>query len=186
MFVHVAHINPRARNLFLDTCQLWLTPNKIRMLFLSFQLFGSGSDLNKSSTGTEGASSLLLIAIVSPWKVFFSRTGVFCFQPTGRTCGWVPWQLGKREGLLEKMTVKCAINTKQTLKTNGKKKKLEERLWKRLASVSSLLSWWRFIKCIFSATLGSEHTKCSSTWKEKKTSENSRRTKRKKNRRKQM
>lgn len=76
IFARVARMNPHAQNRFLDTCQLWL--HLIRYgCFLIVPVVQGRSDLNKSA-----AELHLLIAIVSPWKVFqimavvFSRRGL--------------------------------------------------------------------------------------------------------------
>lgn len=93
IFVHVAHINPHAQNLFLDTCQLWL--HLIRYgCFLIVRVVQRMDDLNKSAIGTKVPPLHLLIAIVSPWKVFQNTTVVFSRR--GKMCGWLPWQLGYR------------------------------------------------------------------------------------------
>ncbi len=146
IFVHVAHINPCAQNLFLDSCQLWL-----HLIWYGCFLIipdVQRSDLNKSATGTEVPPPDLLIAIVSPWKVFQNTAVVFSWWGKCVDGFHSNAEMGGAVGA--KACEMCWKNEPWKQMKKGTKW-LEERLWKRLALASSPGG---VLKYIFGATLG--------------------------------
>lgn len=122
IFVHVAHINPCAQNLFLESCQLWL-----RLIWCGCFLIIADvqrSDLNKSATGTEVPPLHLLIAIVSPWKVFQNTAVVFSLRGKCVDGFHSNADMG---GAVGANACEMCWRNKQALKTNEKRDKTTGR-----------------------------------------------------------